>query len=201
MTEKWIKYKWVRLKSDPKSHPENWRKTYWEHSKKKASRKLWRARSSNWILLFFQGRMSWIRKQRGIYESPSDRYVPISSPAKKKSLKSDFFGSKSQRAPNSPEFAQPRLSRAKWHRSNTPRFVAKCQPHRNKHTHICTLSLGMTTVWPTHCKRGCANSGGLRARWKSRFGVTLGETPKVTFESLLIFQGLGGSRGFLGKQG
>ena len=29
-----------------------------------------------------------------------------------------------QQAPNPPEFAQPRLSRAEWHRSKTPKFVA-----------------------------------------------------------------------------
>ena len=38
---------------------------------------------------------------------------------------------KSQRAPNPPEFAQPRLSRAKSHRSNTPKFVA---------SHLCNTS-------------------------------------------------------------
>ena len=37
-----------------------------------------------------------------------------------------------QRAPNPPEFAQPRLSRSKWHRSNTPRFVVS---HRGKTSH------------------------------------------------------------------
>ena len=31
-----------------------------------------------------------------------------------------------QRAPNPPEFAQPSLSRAKQHRSKTPKFVASC---------------------------------------------------------------------------
>ena len=71
-----------------------------------------------------------------------------------------------QRAPNPPKFAQPRLSRAKWHRS--------------KHTQICSL----TWVWPspktqTHpklylvagdersldlLKQECANLGGFGAR-------------------------------------
>ena len=47
-----------------------------------------------------------------------------------------------------------RLSGAKWRRSKTPKFVAS---HRRKTSHIknkhspkkCTLSLGMTAVWPT----------------------------------------------------
>ena len=36
---------------------------------------------------------------------------------------------------NPPEFAQPRLSRAKWHRSNTAKFVAS---HLGKTSHIGT---------------------------------------------------------------
>ena len=77
-----------------------------------------------------------------------------------------------QRAPNPPEFAQPvwvRRNHRKWHRSNTPQFVAShlrndC-PCGNKRTQICTLLLGMIAVWPTQTgldllKRGCANSGG-----------------------------------------
>ena len=35
-----------------------------------------------------------------------------------------IFHSEPQQAPNPPQFAQPRLSRSKWHRSNTPKFVA-----------------------------------------------------------------------------
>ena len=40
-----------------------------------------------------------------------------------------------QRAPNPPEFAQPRLSSAKWHTLNTPKFVAS---HLGNTSHIGT---------------------------------------------------------------
>ena len=43
-----------------------------------------------------------------------------------------------QRAPHPLEFEQPCLSRVKWHRSNTPKFVPSHrgtdQPYTNKHT-------------------------------------------------------------------
>ena len=65
-----------------------------------------------------------------------------------------------QRAPNPPEFAQPRSSRVK--RRSSPARKYKCgslflygrslprhphdRPYRNKHTQICTPSLGTTTL-------------------------------------------------------
>ena len=72
-----------------------------------------------------------------------------------------------QQAPNPPEFAQPRVSRAKWHRSNTPRFVAS---RRGNTSHIGTNTpkfvpsrWGWLSFDPL--KPGCANSGGFGARW------------------------------------
>ena len=62
--------------------------------------------------------------------------------------------------PNPPEFAQPRLSRVKGWSSPAKGYKFGCVcsymagvishqrndwPYRNKHTQICTLSLGMTT--------------------------------------------------------
>ena len=68
-----------------------------------------------------------------------------------------------QRARNPPEFAQPRLSRVKGRSSPARGYKFGCvcsymanhyvgvrwhRPYRNKHTQICTLSLGMTALWP-----------------------------------------------------
>ena len=54
----------------------------------------------------------------------------------KKKKKTMHHGTFSQRAPNPPAFAQPRLSRSKWHRStNTPKVVAS---HRSKTSHAGT---------------------------------------------------------------
>ena len=67
-----------------------------------------------------------------------------------------------QRAPNPPEFAQPSLSRVKARSSpargaNLGVFVpygqswgcrGSDQPYRNKHSQICTPSLGTTPLWP-----------------------------------------------------
>ena len=68
---------------------------------------------------------------------------------------------KIQCAPNPPEFAQPRLSRVKVRSSPArgSKFGCVCsymashrhphdRPYRNKHTQICTPSLGTTAVWP-----------------------------------------------------
>ena len=83
-----------------------------------------------------------------------------------------------QRTPNPPKFAQPSLSRAKGRSSPARAYKFGCVcsymagvilhqrsdwPYRNKHTQICTLSLGLTALL-TLLKRGCANSGGFGAR-------------------------------------
>ena len=66
----------------------------------------------------------------------------------------------SHRAPNPPEFAQPRLSRAKWHRSNIPKFAAS---HLGNPGHIGTNTPKFVPPrWRQQpfdlLKRGCANS-------------------------------------------
>ena len=68
-----------------------------------------------------------------------------------------------QRAPNPPEFAQPRLSRVKGRSSPARGYKFGCvcsymtghysdilhdRPYRNKHTQICTPSLGTTALGP-----------------------------------------------------
>ena len=74
-----------------------------------------------------------------------------------------FFGHQSalQRAPNTPEFAQPRLSRVKGRSSPARGYKFGCvlflcsrslpkhphdRPYRNKHTQISTPSLGTTAL-------------------------------------------------------
>ena len=67
-----------------------------------------------------------------------------------------------QRAPNPPEVAQPRSSRSKARSSAARGYKFGCvcshmaghedagvsdQPYRNKHTQICTPSLGTTALW------------------------------------------------------
>ena len=76
-----------------------------------------------------------------------------------------------QRAPNPPEFAQPRLSRVKRRSSPARGYKFGC---------VCSYMAGITQVWAYKfvcvcsvsfrphfalLKRGCANSGGFGARW------------------------------------
>ena len=87
-----------------------------------------------------------------------------------------FYGSGgfkriTQRAPNPPEFAQPRLSRAK--RRSYPargyKYGCVCS-YMAGTTQVCRYKFGC--VWSVSfrphfalLKRGCANSGGFGARW------------------------------------
>ena len=78
----------------------------------------------------------------------------------------------SQRAPNPPEFARPRLSRVKGRSSPARGYKFGCVcsymagvishqrndwPYRNKHTQICTLSLGMTALCQNRLQWGRSN--------------------------------------------
>ena len=80
----------------------------------------------------------------------------------------------SQRAPNPPEFAHPRLSRVKGRSSPAIGYKFRCvcsymashyvgvrwhRPYRNKHTQICTSRWGWLPF--------DLGSGGFGARWKS----------------------------------
>ena len=71
-----------------------------------------------------------------------------------------WFAASNQRAPNPPEFTQPRLSRVKRRSSlgGGNKFGCVCsymagrypciRPNRNKHTQICNPRPGATAVWP-----------------------------------------------------
>ena len=89
-----------------------------------------------------------------------------------------MVSSEGQIAPNPPEFAQPRLSGAKRHRSNTPKFVAS---HLGNTSHIGTNTPKFVPScwgWPPFdlLKQGCANSGGFGARWRVVFCFQCGKS-------------------------
>ena len=102
----------------------------------------------------------------GIFEKSKEKKdmgsIPKTSQSRKNRcvLKSQ---SANQRAPNPPEFAQPRLSRVKRRSSPARGYKFGCvcsyigrslprnprdRPYRNKHTQICTPSLGTTAICP-----------------------------------------------------
>ena len=102
-------------------------------------------------------------------------------------------GRNSQPAPNTPEFAQPRLSKVKRRSFPARGYKFGC---------VCSYMAGIIQVWGYKfgcvcsvpfrphfalLKRGCANSGGFGARWDS--GVIL---PGVVFAKGCEF--LSGSR-------
>ena len=72
-------------------------------------------------------------------------------------------------SPNPPETAQPRLSKSKWHGSNTPKFVAS-RWGKTSHTGTNTLkSVPSRWGWLPFdlLKPGCSNLGGFGALWLS----------------------------------
>ena len=86
-----------------------------------------------------------------------------------------------QRAPNPPEFAQPRLSRVKARSSPTKGYKFGCVCSYiagHEDARVVTGDIGTNTPklvpsrwgWPRFdpTKRGCTNSGGFGARWAER---------------------------------
>ena len=71
-----------------------------------------------------------------------------------------------QRAPNPPEFAQPCLSRSKWHRSNTPEFA----PSRRGNTSNILGTFWRPPTYRTHLHRNSGECGGPSPElwWMSR---------------------------------